>query len=143
MIEMPSSSPPGPTPIQPQIPDTTAVPPTKSHCFSIPTSLTDEKNFTGGSTGLVFCPNTSDLRLRSFSSPMIPVFSSDDRSLRTPFVEPLSLSSSNCDLAPLSFLNKSFNSSADSLYMCDTEVFFDGSIKGCVRPLSPVILMIL
>lgn len=36
----------------------------------------------------------------------ILTFSSDDRSLRTPFVEPLSLSSSNCDLGPLS-LNKS------------------------------------
>jgi len=74
MIEMPSSSPPGPIPIQPKIPEKIAEPPTKSHCFSYATSLTDDKKSTGGSTGFAFFPNTSDLRLRSFSSPMIPVY---------------------------------------------------------------------
>lgn len=54
MIEMPSSSPPGPIPIQPKIPENTAEPPTKSHCFSYATSLTDDKKSTGGSTGFAF-----------------------------------------------------------------------------------------
>ena len=57
MIEMPSSSPPGPIPMAPEIPETIAVPPTKSHCFSKATSLTDAKKLTGGSTGFLFCPN--------------------------------------------------------------------------------------
>lgn len=44
--------------------------------------------------GFMFYPNTSILRLRSFSSPMIPVLSFEPNFLITLWVEPWSLSSS-------------------------------------------------